>query len=53
MTKPEPNLAGFAVFTAEPDAEQPLLLISMAEDVKERHGSTYVVEKDKPCWKHI
>ena len=41
------ELGWFAVFTAEPDAEQPLLLISMAEDVKERHGSTYVVEKDK------
>ncbi|MCH1984333.1 penicillin-binding transpeptidase domain-containing protein [Ruminococcus sp. OA3] len=41
------ELGWFAVFTAQADTQQPLLLVSMAEDVKERRGSTYVVEKDK------
>lgn len=39
------ELGWFAVFTADPAAEKPLLLVSMAEDVKERGGSGYVVEK--------
>lgn len=37
----------FAVFTAEETAPRPILLISMAEDVKETGGSGYVVEKDR------
>lgn len=40
------ELGWFAVFTPQTDVEQPLLLVSMTEDVKERHGSTYVVQKD-------
>lgn len=40
------ELGWFAVYTAEKDAERPILIISMAEDVKERGGSGYVVKKD-------
>ena len=36
----------FAVFTEEVEAERPLLLVSMVEDVKQMGGSGYVVEKD-------
>lgn len=39
------ELGWFAVYTAEKDAERPILIISMVEDVKERGGSGYVVEK--------
>ncbi|MCI8992434.1 MAG: penicillin-binding transpeptidase domain-containing protein [Eubacterium sp.] len=41
------ELGWFAVFTAENTAEKPILIVSMTEDVKERGGSGYVVEKDK------
>ncbi len=41
------ELGWFAVYTAEETAERPILLISMVEDVKDRGGSTYVVEKDR------
>lgn len=41
------ELGWFAVFTAEETVERPILMISMVEDVKERGGSGYVVEKDK------
>ncbi len=41
------ELGWFAVFTAEQSAERPILIISMTEDVKERGGSGYVVEKDR------
>lgn len=41
------ELGWFAVFTAEETVEQPVLLISMVEDVKNRGGSGYVVEKDR------
>lgn len=41
------ELGWFAVFTVEKEEERPILLLSMAEDVKERGGSGYVVEKDK------
>lgn len=41
------ELGWFAVYTAEKDAEHPILIISMAEDVKGRGGSGYVVKKDK------
>ncbi len=39
------ELGWFAVFTAQETAERPILLVSMAEDVKGRGGSGYVVEK--------
>lgn len=41
------ELGWFAVFTAEPEAERPVLIVSMTEDVKGRGGSGYVVEKDR------
>lgn len=41
------ELGWFCVFTAEKAEEKPVLLISMSEDVKERGGSGYVVEKSK------
>lgn len=41
------ELGWFAVFTADPSVEKPVLLVSMAEDVKEIGGSGYVIEKDK------
>jgi penicillin-binding protein len=41
------ELGWFAVFTAEKTAERPVLLVSMTEDVKDRGGSGYVVEKDR------
>ncbi|MDO4275775.1 MAG: penicillin-binding transpeptidase domain-containing protein [Eubacteriales bacterium] len=41
------ELGWFAAFTTERTAERPILLISMTEDVKERGGSGYVVEKDR------
>ena len=41
------ELGWFCVFTTEKTEEKPVLLISMTEDVKERGGSGYVVEKSK------
>ncbi len=41
------ELGWFAVFTTDPKLETPILLVSMAEDVKDRGGSGYVVRKDK------
>lgn len=41
------ELGWFAIFTADPNIETPILLVSMAEDVKEIGGSGYVVGKDK------
>ncbi len=41
------ELGWFAVFTPEQGTERPILVVSMAEDVKERGGSGYVVGKDK------
>ncbi len=41
------ELGWFAVFTAEKTAGRPILMISMVEDVKERGGSGYVVEKER------
>ena len=41
------ELGWFAVFIAEETVERPVLLISMVEDVKDRGGSGYVVEKDR------
>ena len=41
------ELGWFAVFTAEETAPRPVFIISMVEDVKERGGSGYVVEKDR------
>lgn len=41
------ELGWFAVFTAEQTVEKPILIVSMVEDVKERGGSGYVLEKDR------
>lgn len=41
------ELGWFAVFTPEETAERPILIINMAEDVKGRGGSGYVVDRDK------
>lgn len=41
------ELGWFAVFTAEETEKRPILMVSMVEDVKERGGSSYVVEKDR------
>ncbi len=46
------ELGWFAIFTAEKTAERPILLVSMTEDVKERGGSGYVVEKDRQVLEH-
>lgn len=40
------ELGWFALLTAEKEAERPILVISMTEDVKNRGGSGYVVKKD-------
>lgn len=41
------ELGWFAVLTADAAIENPILIISMVEGVKELGGSTYVVQKDK------
>lgn len=41
------ELGWFAVFTPEQSTERPVLLVSMAEDVKERGGSGYVLGKTR------
>ena len=41
------ELGWFSVFTADPSAKRPILIVSMVEDVKNRGGSGYVVEKDR------
>lgn len=41
------ELGWFAVFTADQTIETPILLVSMAEDVKDIGGSGYVVSKDR------
>lgn len=41
------ELGWFAVFTTDKAEKQPVLMISMVEDVKRRGGSGYVVGKDK------
>lgn len=41
------ELGWFAVSTSDPNAQKPILIVSMVEDVKDRGGSTYVVNKDK------
>ncbi|MCI8482877.1 MAG: penicillin-binding transpeptidase domain-containing protein [Lachnospiraceae bacterium] len=40
------ELGWFVVYTPERNEERPILLVSMVEDVKERGGSGYVVEKE-------
>ena len=42
------ELGWFAVFTAERNAERPILFVNMTEDVKGRGGSGYVVAKTAP-----
>lgn len=41
------ELGWFGVFTADPQAEKPVLIMTMTEDVKGRGGSGYVVRKSK------
>ena len=41
------EIGWFSVFTTEWNTPQPILLISMVENVKEIGGSGYVVNKDK------
>lgn len=41
------ELGWFAIFTTEKARKDPILLVSMVEDVKGRGGSGYVVEKEK------
>ena len=41
------ELGWMAVFTTDPNIENPILLISMVEDVKNRGGSGYVVDHMK------
>lgn len=41
------ELGWFAVMTADDSAADPLLIVTMVEDVKNRGGSTYVVKKTK------
>lgn len=41
------EIGWFSVFTTEKDVQNPLLLVSMVENVKEAGGSGYVVEKSK------
>ena len=36
----------FSIFTTDRNAANPILLVSMVEDVKNLGGSGYVVEKD-------
>ncbi len=40
------ELGWFAISTTDSSAEKPILLVSMVEDVKDRGGSGYVVDKD-------
>lgn len=42
------ELGWFTVLTPSKNAEKPILIVSMVEDVKERGGSGYVIQKDKP-----
>lgn len=44
------ELGWFNAFTADKNAQNPLLIVSMVEDVKERGGSHYVLEKIKPMF---
>lgn len=41
------ELGWFSIFTTEKTVENPILLVSMVEDVKGRGGSGYVVEKER------
>lgn len=41
------EIGWFSVFTTDPNTENPILIVSMVEDVKGIGGSGYVVNKDK------
>lgn len=41
------ELGWFSIFTTEKTVENPILIVSMVEDVKGRGGSGYVVEKER------
>ena len=45
------ELGWFAILTADENSENPLLVISMVEDVKNRGGSGYVVSKVKTLFR--
>lgn len=47
------ELGWFNVFTADENAENPLLIISMVEDVKGRGGAGYVIPKVKEVFKRM
>nr|WP_294465350.1 penicillin-binding transpeptidase domain-containing protein [uncultured Sellimonas sp.] len=40
------EIGWFSVFTTDPNASKPVLLVSMVEHVEDKGGSTYVVKKD-------
>ena len=44
------ELGWFNAFTTDKNAQNPLLIVSMVEDVKNRGGSHYVLEKIKPMF---
>lgn len=41
------ELGGFAIFTTDSTIENPIMIISMEENVKGRGESGYVVKKDR------
>ena len=42
------ELGWIAVYTTDPDTENPILIVTMVEDVKDRGGSGYVVDNLRP-----
>ncbi len=44
------ELGWFNAFTADKNAQNPLLIVSMVEDVKNKGGSHYVLDKIKPMF---
>ena len=42
------ELGWMAVYTTDPDTENPILIVTMVEDVKDRGGSGYVVDNLRP-----
>lgn len=47
------ELGWFAVFTTDKDTSEPILLVTMVEDVKQRGGSSYVMKGLKPVLEHL
>lgn len=46
------ELGWFCVFTTDKTMQNPILIVNMVEDVKDRGGSGYVVKKDKVALDH-